>query len=467
MNYLKQFYLLLFTCVITLTNTYSQESPFIGDWLGKLKISGIELRIAFHITSHDGIFVTKLDSPDQNSFGNPSYKTTVLNDSIIIDFPLMGVTYNGTYKDESIDGIFHQAGLDLPLILTSHSGELASPSRPQTPIVPLPYKEKEVKIKTTSEGVKLSGTLTIPTTKKPHPAVILISGSGPQDRNEEIMNHKPFMVLADHLTRQGVIVLRYDDRGVGKSTGDFSKGTSYDFADDAEAAFNYLIKQKGVDKTKVGIIGHSEGGIIAPIVASRNKAVSFIILMAGPSVPGSVIIPDQQELILIASGENADNIKKQVQLNENIVEYVSHNSDSPNLNQELSDLIEDWIKELGVEVPKSISIKNFSKQTAKSFTGDWMKTFITLSPAAYIKKVSCPILALYGENDLQVSVRANAEPMQQLLVSHENSSVHFFPKLNHLFQTSTTGSPSEYVLIEETLSPDFLDFVCSWIKQLK
>lgn len=467
MNYLKQLTFVLTIFIISISNLFSQENPFIGDWIGKLKVSGIELRIALHISSHDGIYVAKLDSPDQNSFGNPSYKTTVINDSIIIEFPLMGVIYNGTYKNESINGIFHQAGLDLPLIMMPYTGELAAPGRPQTPKPPFPYKEKEVKIKTNVEGVKLSGTLTIPTTKGLHPAVILISGSGPQDRNEEIMEHKPFWVLADYLTKQGVIVLRYDDRGVGKSTGDFNKATSYDFADDAEAAFNFLLKQKGVDKTKIGIIGHSEGGIIAPIVASRNKAVSFIILMAGPSVPGSVIIPDQQDLILTASEEKADNITKQVKLNKLIVNYVAQNSEAQDLNQKLSDLIEGWIKELGVEVPKSTSIKNFSKQTAKSFTGEWMKTFITLSPETYIKKVECPILALYGENDLQVSVRANFYPMKQLLASHKNSSVQIFPKLNHLFQTATTGSPSEYTLIEETLSPVFLDYISTWIKQLK
>lgn len=448
-------------------SAYSQSNAFYGSWLGEIKTSGIQLRIAFHISEKENVIITKMDSPDQNSFGNPAHKTIISEGNISIDFPLMGAKYEGTLKNEIIEGTFHQSGLEMPLLLKRFEGELSAPKRPQTPKAPFPYSEKEVSIKTNNEKVKLSGTLTTPEGKGPFPAVILISGSGPQDRNEELMGHKPFWVLADHLTRNGVVVLRYDDRGVGKSTGDFNKATSFDFAEDAEAAWNYLSKQKKIDKSKVGIIGHSEGGLIAPIVASKNKSVGFIILMAGPSVPGSIIIPDQQELIMKASESNEIEIEEQIKLNKLIVDYIVRNPSSSTLQQELSSKIESWVKEINYSVPKSLSVKSFARQTAYTYTTDWMKTFIVTSPSDYIKDVTCPILALFGENDLQVSIRANFEPMQQLLYPHDNSSAHVFPGLNHLFQTSATGSPSEYSLIEETLSPIFLEYVVQWIKNLK
>lgn len=453
--------------VFLFASSNAQESRFLKSWLGELKTSGVQLRIAFHITQHDGVFITKVDSPDQNSFGNPAHKTSITGDTIHIDLPLLGAKYNGVLKNDTLTGTFYQGGIDFPLTMSPFSGELSSPKRTQVPAPPFPYSEKEVTIKTTNEKVKLSGTLTIPHGKGPFPAVILISGSGPQDRNEELMGHKTFLVLADHLSRNGIAVLRYDDRGVGKSTGDFAQATSFDFADDAEAAWKYLVKQKKINPLKTGIIGHSEGGLIAPIVAARNPKIGFIVLMAGPSVPGSLIIPDQQELIMKSSGTDREDIEEQLKLNRMILEYVSQHASSSNLQQELTTKIETWVKELNYTVPKSLSVKSFAKQTAYTYTTEWMKVFITTSPADYIKDVTCPVLALFGENDLQVSPRLNEEPMLQLLHSHKNSKVHTFPKLNHLFQTSNTGAPGEYALIEETLSPIALEYIQKWIADLK
>lgn len=467
---MKRFVLLLTTVLTFLLITSvvtAQSNPFTGSWLGTITTSGLQLRIAFHISEQEGIIITKMDSPDQNSFGNAAHKTTVSGNHIIIDLPLMGAKYDGTLENDSIKGTFYQGGNEIPLKMGKFEGQLSAPKRSQVPQAPFPYKEKEVTIKTTDPKVKLSGTLTTPTGKEPFPAVILISGSGPQDRNEELMGHKPFHVLADHLSRNGIAVLRYDDRGVGKSTGEFNKATSIDFATDAEAAWKFLHKQKGIDKTKVGIIGHSEGGLIAPIVASANKHVGFIILMAGPSVPGGIIIPDQQELIMRASGTDEEEIRQQTALTQLIINYIFQHAASTSLQQDLTTQIEGWIKELNFPVPKSSSPKNFARQTAYTYTSDWMKTFIITSPADFMKDVTCPVLALFGENDLQVSVRANMEPMQQLLHSHKGSSVHTFPKLNHLFQTSETGAPSEYLLIEETLSPAFMEYVSNWILNLK
>lgn len=461
----KAIYTFLF--IFSFLTAFGQSAPFLGSWLGKIKTSGIELRIAFHISEKDGIVITKMDSPDQNSFGNSAYKTIITNDTINIDIPLIGAKFDGVIKNEKLVGTFHQAGQDLPLEMERHAGEIAPPKRPQTPSAPYPYSEKEVVIKTSNEKVKLAGTLTIPEGKGPFPAVVLVSGSGPQDRNEELMGHKPFLVLADYLSRNGIAVLRYDDRGVAKSTGDFAQATSFDFADDAQAVWSFLQKQKKIDKTKVGIIGHSEGGLIAPIVASKNKEVGFIILLAGPSVPGGVIIPDQQELIMSVSETDKKEIEEQVRMSQLIVDYIVQYESSKNMQQELATKIEEWVKEFSLTVPKNLSLKTFAKQTAYSYTTNWMKTFIVTSPADYIKDVEAPILALFGEKDLQVSVRANLEPMQQLLHSHKDSKAHVFPSLNHLFQTTETGSPSEYLLIEETMAPQVLEYIQKWITSLK
>lgn len=456
-----------FCFVFSMVPLFGQNNPFLGSWLGQIDTLGIKLRIAFHISEQTGVIITKMDSPDQNSFGNPANKTSITDNNIIIDFPLLGAKYEGELQNDKLTGVFYQYGNEIKLPLKRFDGELSAPKRPQTPVAPFPYSEKEVIIKTADEKVKLSGTLTIPEGKGPFPALVLISGSGPQNRNEELMGHQPFLVLADYLSRNGIAVLRYDDRGVGKSTGNFTKATSFDFADDAETAWNFLSKQKKIDKTKVGLLGHSEGGLIAPIVASKNKDVDFIILMAGPSVPGSVILPDQQELIMRVSGTSEKEIAQQIQLNQLIINYVAEHSTSSTLNTDLISKIEEWVDELGYPVPKTLSKKSFAKQTAQSYTGDWMKTFITVSPADYLKDVSCPVLALFGEKDLQVSVRANFEPMQQLLQFNTNSTIKTFPDLNHLFQTSDTGSPSEYQLIEETISPAFLEYTHQWIKNIK
>lgn len=456
-----------FSFIFSLTSLFGQNNPFIGSWLGQIDTLGIKLRIAFHISEQTGVVITKMDSPDQNSFANPANKTTITDNNIIIDFPLMGAKYDGKLQNDELTGLFHQSGIQFKLVLKRFNGELSAPKRPQTPVAPFPYSEKEVIIKTADEKVKLSGTLTIPAGKGPFPAVVLISGSGPQNRNEELMGHQPFFVLADHLSRNGIAVLRYDDRGVGKSTGNFAKATTFDFAEDAESAWAFLSKQKKIDKTKVGLLGHSEGGLVAPIAASKNKDIDFIILMAGPSVPGSIIIPDQQELIMKAAGTSEKEITREIQLNRLVINYVSEHATSSSLQTDLIAKIEEWVDELGYPVPKSLSKKSFAKQTAQSYTGDWMKTFITLPPAEYLREVSCPVLALFGENDLQVSVRANLEPMQQLLQFNSNSTIKTFPGLNHLFQTSKTGSPSEYQLIEETISPAFMEYTHQWIKNIK
>lgn len=464
---MKVFFALATIVFLTISSSlFSQIDQYTGSWVGTVSGAGMDVRIAFHITEKDGIILTKMDSPDQNSFGNSAQKTLLKENRIMIDLPAFAIRYEGERVGDSIVGIFFQTGMEFKLNLGPLTEKLEGPKRPQNPVPPFNYKQKEVKIKTPDEKVKLAGTLTIPAGKGPFPAVILISGSGPQNRNEELLFHQPFLVLADHLTKNGIAVLRYDDRGVGQSTGNFEAANSFDFAQDAEAAWKYLAKQKKIDPKKVGIIGHSEGGLIAPIIAARNKQVGFIAMMAGPSVPGTVIIPDQTELILRMNKVEEQEIHNQLLFTKFAYDFISNNQDSKTLQEDFQREIERWLKSNPYTVPTNLSPKTFAKQTAYTLTSNWMKTFLLTQPSHFIEQVNCPILALFAENDLQVSVRANLVPMQQLLSTKKNSKIHVFPKLNHLFQTSTTGSPNEYGKIEETLAPAFLNYITEWIKKL-
>jgi uncharacterized protein len=464
MNKLKA---LLFTLLISNAFlSFGQKEQFIGSWLGSINISGISLRIAMHISEKDHIILTKLDSPDQQSFGNSAHKTVIESDSIHVDFPLLGARYAGKLINHQLIGKFYQAGMELDLNMERFDGVVEAPKRPQIPTGPFPYSSKEVKIKTTNPEVILSGTLTIPQGKGPFPAVILVSGSGAQDRNEELMGHKPFWILADHLTRNGIAVLRYDDRGYAKSTGNFDDATTMDFADDANAVFNFLAKQKKIDKAYIGIIGHSEGGIIAPIIASKNPQVQFVVLMAGTSISGDKILIDQQELIMRANKTDEKEVTENIQLSEKIIDFLLKEKNNPNLQTDLANHIEKVAKEIHYTIPKSLSPKTFAKQTAFAYSKKWIVSFVSIDPALYLKQLMIPTLALFGEKDLQVSTRANVKPMEDALKNNPKATVHTFLDLNHLFQHAKTGSPSEYALIEETLAPEFLDFVTQWILNL-
>ena len=264
-----------------------------GHWGGTLNIQGVKLRLVFHVSRSGDSWTTTMDSPDQGAKGIPTGKTEYADSVLTITAPALGMKFSGKWQGtDRIQGTFVQGGLTLPLELTRVDGEVAL-SRPQEPKPPYPYRVEEVTFENTKAGVTLAGTLTLPEKGEHYPVVVLISGSGPQDRDSEIVGHKPFLVLADYLTRQGVGVLRFDDRGVGKSSGDFGMATTLDFADDVEAAVNFLKNDRKV--RNIGLIGHSEGGMIAPLVASRSKDVAFIVLLAGPGLRGDRILLEQQK----------------------------------------------------------------------------------------------------------------------------------------------------------------------------
>ncbi len=452
--------------------TSAQDSNTIsGTWVGSINLGTIELRIVLNVNDTTGKLVTLLDSPDQGVKDIPTDSTTLLANKFAVYATLLKAKYEGDLQpgDSLINGKWFQAGQSWDLILHKRHSSFTL-KRLQEPKPPFPYKVEEVTFKNNKAGISLAGTLTIPEGEGPFPAVVLITGSGPQNRDEEIMGHKPFWVIADYLTRHGIEVLRYDDRGIGKSEGKFNIATTYDFADDAEAAFNWLFSRPETDKSKVGLVGHSEGGMIAPVIASRNKNVGFIILLAGPGEPGLKILEDQTKLIMQKSGSSKKEIKQTTSLNDKLFDIVIHEPDSAKANQKLIAAITDGIN-------RSKSISDSIKETTITQTlarigqllTPWFRTFLLFDPKPYLEKTTCPVLALNGSNDLQVPCAENLEGIAKALKKGGNTKYETvqLEGLNHLFQHSETGLPTEYGKIEETFAPEALQIMDSWINKLK
>jgi len=455
--------MLLLAGLTTLT-AFAQD--ITGPWYGALKVQGIQLRLVFNITKTADGYSSTMDSPDQGAKGVPVTSTTFENSKLRIEIANPGIEYTGELKENVITGTLKQSGLTFPLDLSRNKIESVIIVRPQDPVKPYPYYSEEVKFKNQAADVVLAGTLTLPQKEGKFPAVVLITGSGAQNRNEEILGHKPFLVLADHLTRNGIAVLRYDDRGIAQSTGDFSKATSSDFASDVEAAISYLKTRKEINKKKIGLIGHSEGGIIAPMVASKSKDVHFIVLLAGTGIPGYQILLMQQELIARASGISESEIQKSKEINKEAFDIVIKSDNAENLKIELTKFLEDKsAKDPDAEKPAGMSQVDHIKAQVAQMTSPWMFYFLKYDPATALTKVTCPVLAANGSKDLQVSPKENLDAIKNALKKGGNKKVTIieFPDLNHLFQECKTGSPDEYSKIEQTFSPKAMDEITKWI----
>lgn len=341
-------------------------------------------------------------------------------------------------------------------------------NRPQEPDQSaFSYNSEEVTFENKSAGITLAGTLTYPKDKGTFPAVVLISGSGPQNRDEEVFGHKPFLVLSDYLTRNGIAVLRYDDRGTASSTGDFGAATTIDFSSDVEAAVAYLKTRKEIDQKKIGLIGHSEGGIIAPIVASKDKNIAFIVLLAGTAIPGDQLLLMQQQLIAKAMGVSDEELQKSHAINSEIFELIVKSDEPKQLNTVLTNHLKQAFTSLpGFETPSGMSMDDYVKVQVDQLCSPWMLFFIKYNPALVLEHVKCPVLAINGEKDLQVPPKENLEAIKKALNKGGNNKVTTkeLPGLNHLFQESSTGTPSEYGDIEQTFSPIALDVILDWIQ---
>lgn len=445
------------------------QNKFIGNWMGSLNIPGMKLRLVFKVSENtNGSIKAIMNSPDQTDKDFPADTVIVDKDSIKLFFRMMMGHFDGVISnDTTLSGKWFQGNMSFPLDLYK-TEKISMSERPQNPKKPYPYKEEEVTFKNNSAGNTLAGTLTYPENGSDFPVVILITGSGPQDRDETVFRHKPFLVLSDYLTRNGIAVLRFDDRGIGKSTGNYSAATSLDFSTDVVAAINYIKTRKEIDKKKIGLIGHSEGGMIAPMVASQNKDVAFIVLMAGPGIPGKDILLKQTGLIMKAAGVDSAQIKSALTINKKIFDIVTSEKDSAAAYEKLSKAVEDFYNNMpDSEKTDPANSKDMLMKQTKTLLSPWMKYFLSFDPAPYLRKIKIPLLAVNGANDLQVPADDDLSAIDKYMKEAKNKNYKTIklPNLNHLFQTSTTGAPSEYVSIEETIAPVALQTITNWIKE--
>ncbi len=430
-----------------------------GPWNGILKVPGKQLTVVFHISKNDTGYSSTMDSPDQGAKGIPTTSTYFENSALKITASNLGLEYEGTLAGDSIIGTFKQGGMSFPLNLTKGKIEKNTVIRPQEPVKPYPYYSEDVTFKNNKADVTLAGTLTLPQKEGMYPVAILITGSGPQNGDEEIMGHKPFLVISDYLTRNGIAVLRYDDRGVANSTGDFKTATTADFASDVESAISYLKTRKEINAKKIGLIGHSEGGIIAPMVAAKSKDVDFIVLLAGPGLPGDKLMLLQKKKIERAMHIDEKEISKGQKIFSGAYRIILE-SDTSDTN--LKNKLNTYFKQsFDNKLPEEQV-----KATTNQITTPWMIYFLKYNPVPTLEKVKCPVLAIDGEKDLQVPPE-NLVAIKTALEKGGNKNVttKLFSNLNHLFQKCKTGLPSEYSQIEETFSPVALDEITKWIKK--
>ena len=415
---MKKSFIILFVLVaLTGQAQVNSTTALLGSWSGKLKVGAMSLTIVLHLDQVDGNVKVSLDSPDQGAKGIPASKEYLSDDSVAVKIVSLGATYRARLKDGKLDGTFSQSGMSFPLEMSKGIAEV---KRPQIPKAPYPYETEEVTFRNEADGATLSGTLTWPVgyNKNQKPVMVLfVSGSGQQNRDEEVMNHKPFLVIADYLARQGIATLRYDDRATGKSVGgDVKNATTADFSRDALAGIDFLRSKKAF--SKVGILGHSEGGSIAFMLGSQKK-VDFIVSLAGPTVKGDTLLAAQSNRILSLSGQ-----------------------------------------------PATMTVEKY-RQTVATMNQPWLNWFNDYDPTNDIRQIRCPIFALNGDRDCQVISTLCLPALRRLLQPSKKHLIKEYPSLNHLFQHCTTGLPDEYSQIEETISPEVLQDIAQWINSLK
>ena len=445
----KILFLLLFAAL-------QSQAQIEGYWKGQIDLGGQQLEMAFNIKAAENGYSATLDVPAQGAYDVPVDKTVFQDNHLQLTLSAMGASYSGTLKGEVIEGEFTQHGMTFPLNLARGEKE-AKIARPQDPKPPFNYRAEEVTFRNEKEGFDLAGTLTIPDGDGPFPAVVLVSGSGQQNRDEELMNHRPFWVIADHLTRQGIAVLRYDDRGMGGSGGEVENATSLDFSYDAEAAFDFLRNRKEIKASQVGILGHSEGGIINFMVSARRPEVAFVISLAGPAVNGVELLIAQGEAINRASGMTDEMIAFSSTASRQMYDIIEASNDRREADSLLRQLVKGW--GYGEEL---------TEQTVSQLTMPWMYYFLKYDPTEAIVKTNCPALLLNGSKDVQVVASQNLPAYEKIITEHAktNMTLREMPNLNHLFQHCETGSPNEYFTIDETISVEVLEMIVGFVKGL-
>ena len=462
---------IIFTFIILLNLTLSAQE-LQGYWQGQLnnELQKINMQFAFSYDSSRSSYIAYLTIPQQMIIRLKINKISVADDSIKINISNFAAKYHGKiFDNDSIIGNWYQSGMSLPLILYRISEvDTFSFNRPQNPLPPFPYISKDVEFYNKKDKIKLAGTITMPDSISKHPAVVLISGSGPQDRDESLAFHKPFALIADRLTKAGIVVLRYDDRGVAMSEGSFSNATTFDFANDAKAAINWLKNQPFVDKNNIGVIGHSEGGIIAFYLASKEKNLKFAIALAGVTIPCDQLIALQTKKMMQLYDMPTQITEAYYNFYLQALQIIKTETNDKWKNI-LDSLFNANFNNLDSSLLSKYNIdKSLINQLTFSYNNIWLKTFINIDPSDYLKNLNCNTLALFGSKDVQVPAAENEEMFKQIAMCKKKSCVvesMTFEGLNHLFQHANTGSTEEYALIEETMSDDVLETIINWIQK--
>ncbi|MEW4569623.1 alpha/beta hydrolase [Tautonia sp. JC769] len=468
---------------ITLTLTPDDQLPrpvdapeaLLGIWQGPIELPlGQSLRVALRVETVEGSPDTRravFDSIDQDVKGIPVTAISVEGKRVRFEVKSIGGTFEGTIDEDRtrLEGQWTQSILNLPLTLEKVEAT-STLDRPQHPKPPFPYTVEEVTFANPAAEIDLAGTLTLPEGDGPFPAAVLVSGSGPQDRDETILGHKPFLVIADHLTRAGIAVLRFDDRGVGASGGDHASATTEDFATDALAAVRFLHDRPEVAPESIGIIGHSEGGVIGPLAATKApEDVAFLVLLAGTGVTGREIILRQSSLIALASGIPEERVDQQVKLLEQLTARLDTDDPGPLDADAVDALAKQALEGIAPEHRDALEESDVALAlSASELQTPWFRFFLRHDPRPALRQVSAPVLALFGEKDLQVDPEQNAPEVEAALIAGGNrqSKVVVVPGVNHLFQRAESGAPLEYGSIEETIAPDVLDRMTTWIRSV-
>ncbi|MCC6906958.1 MAG: alpha/beta fold hydrolase [Phycisphaerales bacterium] len=443
-------------------------------WKGEITLpGGVQLALIVHFhpsADQPGQWTATLDIPQQGLKDAPMADVTYTDTELAFTLKMAGAVFTAKIDEtgQSAEGQLAQHGMTFPMHLQRQSAEeiarqleAEKPNRPQTPQPPFPYEVREVTYRNQVDDITIAGTLTIPDGEGPFPAVVMITGSGPQDRDESLKQHQPFWIIADYLSRHGIAVLRSDDRGVGGTSGSVSDSTSEGFARDALAGVAYLKTVDRINHEHIGVMGHSEGGIVGPLAASQSDDVAFVVTLAGTGLPGSDILRLQTRLIAAASGMLTD--KQLDEMEETQKEALACiMSDAP--RQEKIDMVVALMREQGMAADDA-TLNALAEQQLAQMNSAWFKFFYTYDPRPALRKVTCPVLAINGSLDLQVPPKENLEEIRKALTEAGNKdfTIKELEGLNHLFQHATTGSPDEYGKIEETFAPEALELIANWI----
>jgi uncharacterized protein len=456
----------LLILLLVCTSPLGAQSPD-GPWIGSINVIGTELKIMVTFQTRGDSLTATIDIPQQMAIGLPLKNVSWRPPKAHFELPAGPglAVFDGRIGKDSVNGVFTQAGFAGTFRLERGKDVRTSPP---AAVVPPPYREEEVSFKSGDLGV--AGTLTVPSGKGRHPAVILITGSGAHNRDEELMGFKPFRIIADHLTRHGIAVLRWDDRGIGGSTGNKSLSTSADHAGDVLSGVKFLKARPDINPEAIGLLGHSEGGLIAPIVAGRSHDIAFIILMAGPAVTGEKLVYFQLETMMRGAHEGDEKIQQSLREQRRVFACVRADTGWDALAVNFRSAAASGYSSMSPEMRKSIpdSAAYVTTRADGMMAGvkvPWLKYFIDFDPVPAIEKVSCPVLALFGELDMQVPVTLNRAPMEAALARSNTKDwkIDVLPKANHLFITAVTGLPSEYAGLEKMFVPGFLDALTGWI----